>query len=135
MSLASNLVSSIPPLVFWLLTFKSLILINALLASEAAFWMHYTIALIIVCSATNIAFAFSKWVRDQFCNCNTSGSHRCPNPNCNARFSSKKTLLRAFPFPLLRTASIFHMLPFQAFITQAQIEPGYDGWSRLCECS
>ena len=64
-SLASSLVSSTPPLMFWLLTFKSLILINALLASEAAFWMHYTIALIIVCSATNIAFAFSKWIRDQ----------------------------------------------------------------------
>ena len=42
--------------------------------------------------------------------------------------AAKKTLLCAFPVSLLRTASIFHMLPFQAFITQAQIEPGYDGW-------
>ena len=50
---------------FWLLTFKSQILVNALLASEAAFWMHNTIALIIVCSATSSTFAFSKWVRDQ----------------------------------------------------------------------
>ena len=52
-------------IVFWLLTFKSQILINALLASEAAFWMHNTIALMIVCLATNIAFALSKWVREQ----------------------------------------------------------------------
>ena len=50
---------------FWLLTFKSQILVNALLASEAGFWMHNTIALIILCSATNIAFAFLKWVHDQ----------------------------------------------------------------------
>ena len=50
----------------WLLTsVKSQILVNVLLASEAAFWMHNTIALIILCSATNIAFALSKWVRDQ----------------------------------------------------------------------
>ena len=51
--------------VFWLLTFNSQILISALLASEAAFWMHNTLALIIICSATKIAFAFSKWVRNQ----------------------------------------------------------------------
>ena len=50
---------------YWLLTFKSQILVNALLASEAAFWMHSTIALIILCSATNVAFALSKWVRDK----------------------------------------------------------------------
>ena len=50
---------------FWLLTFKSQILISALLASEAACWMHNTLALIIVYLATNIAFAFSKWVREQ----------------------------------------------------------------------
>ena len=36
-----------------------------MLASEAAIWMQYTISLTIACSATNIAFAFSKWVRDQ----------------------------------------------------------------------
>ena len=30
-----------------------------------AFWMLSTIALIIVCSATNVAFAFLKWVRDE----------------------------------------------------------------------
>ena len=27
--------------------------------------MHNTIALFVLCSATNVAFAFSKWVRDQ----------------------------------------------------------------------
>ena len=52
-------------MVFWLLTFKLRILVNALLASETAFWMHYTIALIIFCSATNVALAFSNWVRDK----------------------------------------------------------------------
>ena len=52
-------------LVFWLLTFKSQIFVNALLASEAAFWMQNIIALIILCSATNVALAFSKWVHDQ----------------------------------------------------------------------
>ena len=64
---------------FELLTLKSQILVNALLASEAAFWMHNTNALLILCSfallilctinimfTINIfAFAFSKWVRDQ----------------------------------------------------------------------
>ena len=37
----------------------------ALLAQEAAFWMHYTIALIVLCSAINIAFDFSKWVPEK----------------------------------------------------------------------
>ena len=32
-------------------------------------------------------------------------------------FKAKKRLLRAFPFPLLRTASILRMLPFHAFVT------------------
>ena len=51
---------------FRLLTFKSQILVNALLASEAAFWMRNTIALIIILrSATNVAFAFSKWSLDK----------------------------------------------------------------------
>ena len=52
-------------LYFWLLPFKSQILVNALLALEAAIWMHNTIALIILCSATHVAFALSKWVRDK----------------------------------------------------------------------
>ena len=42
---------------FSLLTFKSQILVDTLLTSEATFWMHNTIALIISCSATNAAFA------------------------------------------------------------------------------
>ena len=43
-------------------------------------------------------------------------------------FQAKKGLLRAFPFPLLRTVSIPHILPFHAFVAQAQIEPACDGW-------
>ena len=52
-------------IVFWLLTFKSQVLVNAWLASEADFGMHNPIALIILCSATNLAFAFSKRVCDK----------------------------------------------------------------------
>ena len=63
-------------------------------------------------------------------NCYLSGWHLCPNPNCNARFSSKKRLLRAFPFPLLRTAFILRILPFHVIVTQARIEPGCDGWKQ-----
>ena len=50
---------------FCLLTFKSQILVKALLALEAAFWMHNTISRRILSSATNVAYAFSKWVRDK----------------------------------------------------------------------
>ena len=45
-------------------------------------------------------------------NCYPSGWHSCPNPNCNARFSSKKRLLRALPFLLLRTVSMLRIFPF-----------------------
>ena len=56
---------------FWLLAFKLQILVNAQLTIKGAFWMHNTIAQIlnfrrkILCSATNVAFAPSKWVRDK----------------------------------------------------------------------
>ena len=50
---------------FWLSTFKKQVLIHAVLASEAAFWMHNIIAQIIFRSATNFAFAFLKWIRDK----------------------------------------------------------------------
>ena len=43
-------------------------------------------------------------------------------------FEAQKRLLRTFPFPFLRSLSIFHMLPFQAFVTEALVEPGCDGW-------
>ena len=36
-----------------------------------------------------------------------SGWHRCPNPNCNARFWSKNTSLRTYPSRFLHTASQF----------------------------
>ena len=52
-------------MVFWLLTFKSQTLVNGLLTSEADFWMHNLIALIMFYSATNVAFGFSKWVPDK----------------------------------------------------------------------
>ena len=44
------------------------------------------------------------------------------------RFQAKKGMLHALPFLLLSTASILRMLPFHAFLTQAQIEPGCEGW-------
>ena len=56
----------------------------------------------------------------------------------NARFSSKKRLLRAFPFPFQCTASILCILPFHAFVTPAWIVLECDGWktnaltTRLC---
>ena len=37
-----------------------------------------------------------------------SGWHRCPNPNCNARFWSKKTWLHTSPSKFLRTVSHVH---------------------------
>ena len=42
------------------------VLVNALLALKPDFWMHNTIALIILCSARNVAFTFSKLVQDKF---------------------------------------------------------------------
>ena len=43
-------------------------------------------------------------------------------------FKAKKRLLHAFAFPLRHTASILRIHPFHAFVTQARIEPGCDGW-------
>ena len=43
-------------------------------------------------------------------------------------FQAKKRLPHAFPFPLLCTASILRIIPFHAFVTQAQIELGRNGW-------
>ena len=43
-------------------------------------------------------------------------------------FEANKRLLRAFPSPFLRTVFILRILPFHAFATQAQIEPGCGSW-------
>ena len=53
-------------IVFWLRIFKLQILVNALLVSEAAFWMRNPIiALIILYSATNVSYICSKWLPDK----------------------------------------------------------------------
>ena len=43
-------------------------------------------------------------------------------------FQVKKRLLCAFPSPFVSTASILRILPSHAFVTQARIEPGCNGW-------
>ena len=43
-------------------------------------------------------------------------------------FQAKKRLLRAFPFPVLHTASTLRIRLFHMFATQARIESGCDGW-------
>ena len=52
-------------MVFWLLAFTSQVLVNALLASETAFLMRNTTARIILCPATNVAFASLKWAHNK----------------------------------------------------------------------
>ena len=51
-------------IVFWLQTFKSQILVNAVFFGGCSLDAQYN-PLIILCSATNVAFAFSEWVRDK----------------------------------------------------------------------
>ena len=55
-------------------------------------------------------------------NCYPSGWHLCPNPNCNARFSSKKKIARCISIP----APAYCV--YTPYIAQARIEPGCDGW-------
>ena len=43
-------------------------------------------------------------------------------------FQAKKRLLGACSFQSPRTASILHILPFHAFVTQARIQSWCDGW-------
>ena len=50
--------------VFWLQTFKSQILVNAVYFGDCFLDAQYN-PLIILCSATNVAFAFSECVRDK----------------------------------------------------------------------
>ena len=46
-------------------------------------------------------------------------------------FEAKKSLLRAYHSPFLRTVSTIRILPFHAIATQMQSEPRCDGW-KLC---
>ena len=51
-------------IVFWLQTLKSQVLINAVYFGGRFLDAQYN-PLIILCSPTNVAFAFSEWVRDK----------------------------------------------------------------------
>ena len=67
-------------------------------------------------------------------NCYPSGWHCCPNPNCNPNcnvMQAKKRLLCVFPIPFLSSASILRILPFHAFVPQARIKPGCNGWKTI----
>ena len=59
-------------------------------------------------------------------NCYPSDWHRCPNPNCNARFWSKKNKNPCLFFPY---SSILRILTFHAFTLPAGVELRYDGYN------
>ena len=61
-------------------------------------------------------------------NCYPSGWHRCPNPNCSARFWSKKKIYPSNSLSILCTAPILRILPFHAFAPQVGIKPGCYSW-------
>ena len=56
------------------------------------------------------------------------GGIAAPTLTVMQSFQAKKRLLHAFPFQFLSTVSILCILPFHAFVTQAQIESGFDDW-------